>query len=196
MAYRRAIANDRRMFMALGATLYTFQITLNDADRGVYESLEFRVARHPSETEEYLLARTLAYCLEYREGLAFSSGLSDPDAPALAVRDLTGALDSWIEIGVPEPARLHKATKAARRVVVYSHKSVTALLARLAAERVHRAAEIEVYEFDKEFVTRLCARLVRRMSFDLAVTDGHLYLSLGEETLDGVVTRHPVASTS
>jgi uncharacterized protein YaeQ len=182
--------------MAAGATLYTFQVTLNDADRGVYELLEFRVARHPSETEEYLLARTLAYCLEYREGLAFSSGLSDPDAPALEVRDLTGALDSWIEIGVPEPARLHKATKAARRVAVYSHKSVTTLVARLAAERVHRAAEIEVYEFDRDFVARSCARLARRMSFDLTVTDRHLYLSLGEETLDGVVARHEVASAT
>ncbi len=176
--------------MALGATVYTFQITLNDADRGVYESLEFRVARHPSETEEYLLARTLAYCLEYREGLAFSSGLSDPDAPALAVRDLTGALDSWIEIGSPEPARLHKAAKLARRVVVYSHKNVSALLARLAVERVHRAAEIEIYEFDREFLAQLCLRLARRMSFDIAVTDRHLYLSLGEDTLDGDVTRY------
>jgi uncharacterized protein YaeQ len=178
--------------MALGATLYTFQVTLNDADRGVYESLEFRVARHPSETEEFLVARTLAYCLEHRDGLAFSGGLSDPDVPALAVRDLTGALDSWIDIGTPEPARLHKAAKAARRVAVYSHRGVQALLARLAAARVHRAGDIEFYEFEADFIAALCARLARRMSFDLAVTDGHLYLSLGEETLAGVVTRHRV----
>jgi uncharacterized protein YaeQ len=176
--------------MALGATLYTFQVTLNDADRSVYETLEFRVARHPSETEEYLLTRVLAYCLEYTEGLAFSGGLSDPDAPALEIRDLTGALRSWIEIGTPEPARLHKASKAAARVAVYSHKPVAALLARLADERVHRARDIEIFEVDRELLAALTARLSRRMTLDLAVTDRHLYVSLGEETLSGAVGSH------
>ena len=188
--YRRGLFSPGRNDVALGSTVYTFQITLNDADRGVYEALEFRVARHPSETEEFLLARTLAYCLEYGEGLAFSSGLSDPDAPALAVRDLTGALQSWIEICLPEPARLHKATKAAKRVVVYSHKEVATLLARVAAERVHRAADIEVYEFDRDFLEQLRSRLARRMRFDLAVTDRQLYLSIGADTLIGSVTLH------
>ena len=84
--------------MALTATVYTFDIELAHADRGVYETLALRVARHPSESEEYLVARVLAYCLEHAEGIAFSSGgLSDPDEPALAVRDLTGAIRSWIE---------------------------------------------------------------------------------------------------
>ena len=180
--------------MALSATIYAFEVTLNDADRGVYDTLEFRVARHPSETEEYLLTRVLAYCLEYREGLAFSAGLSDPDAPALAVRDLTGALGCWIEIGTPEPARLHKATKAARRVVVYSHKPVGALLACLDAERVHRGHEIEVYEVEREFLAALVARLERRMRLDIAVTDRHLYVSVGDATLSGSVTPHRARS--
>lgn len=180
--------------MALSATVHSFEVTLNDADRGVYESLEFRVARHPSETAEYLVTRVLAYCLEYREGLAFSKGgLSDPDAPALAVRDLTGALQSWIEIGTPEAARLHKAAKAAPRVVVYSHKDVTLLLERLAAAGVHRGERIEVYSLEREFLAALVARLDRRMRFDLAVTDCDLYLSLGAETLSGSVSAHQVA---
>ena len=176
--------------MALTATIYSFEITLNDTDRGVYEALEFRVARHPSESEEYLWTRVLAYCLEYREGLAFSKGLSEPDEPALAVRDLTGALTRWIEIGVPEPARLHKASKASREVAVYSQKDLAALFARLRSEPVHRLETIEFYAVDRELLAALCARLGRRMKVDLAVTDGHLYLSLGEETLSGVVVRH------
>jgi uncharacterized protein YaeQ len=180
--------------MALSATVHSFEVTLNDADRGVYQSLEFRVARHPSETAEYLVTRVLAYCLEYREGLAFSKGgLSDPDAPALAVRDLTGALQSWIEIGTPEAARLHKAAKAAPRVVVYSHKDVTLLLERLATAGVHRGERIEVYSLEREFLAALVARLDRRMRFDLAVTDRDLYLSLGAETLSGSVRAHQVA---
>jgi hypothetical protein len=106
--------NSIPSIMALGATVYVFEIRLADADRNVYETLSLRVARHPSESEEYLLTRVLAYCLEFTEGIAFSSGgLSNPDEPALAIRDLTGALQSWIEIGAPEATRLHKASKAA-----------------------------------------------------------------------------------
>ena len=179
--------------MALNATVHTFEITLNDSDRGVYESLEFRVARHPSETAEYLLTRVLAYCLEYGEGLTFSKGgLSNPDTPALEIRDLTGALKSWIEIGTPEAARLHKAAKAARRVVVYSHKDVATLLDRLTAESVHRAEQIEIYAIDREFLAGVAARLDRRMRFDLSISERELYLSLGEETLSGGVTAHRV----
>src|SRR5438128_1441845 len=114
--------------MALGATI------------NVYETLSLRAARHPSESEEYLLTRVLAYCLEYGEGIAFSSGgLSNPDEPALAIRDLTGVLKSWIEVGSPEAARLHKASKAAPRVAVYAHKGIDLLLAKLRGERIHRA---------------------------------------------------------
>ena len=118
------------------ATVYSFDVELSDVDRGVYESLALRVARHPSETEEYLLTRVLAYCLEYREGSRSRAGLADPDEPALAVRDLTGALLTWIEIGAPDAARLHKASKAAPRVVVYTHKDPAALVRQLAG-RAH-----------------------------------------------------------
>src|SRR5687767_4672791 len=94
--------------VALTATIYNFSIQLSDVDRGAYESLSLKVARHPSESEEYLLTRVLAYCLEYAEGIAFSSGgLSDPDEPPIMVRDLTGAMQTWIEIGAPDAARLH-----------------------------------------------------------------------------------------
>ncbi|HEY4972203.1 MAG TPA: YaeQ family protein [Steroidobacteraceae bacterium] len=176
--------------MALSATIYSFEITLNDADRGVYEALSFRVARHPSETAEFLLTRVLAYCLEHCEGIAFSKGLSDPDAPALAVRDLTGVLQCWIDIGIPDTTRLHRAAKAAPRVAVYSHKDVAPLLARLAAEPVHRARDIEIHAVDRDLIAALSARLVKRMRFDLAVTEGTLYLTLDDETLSGNVTPH------
>ena len=90
--------------MALGATVYNFKIELADSDRAVYAPLDLRVARHPSETEEHLLTRVLAYCLEYTEGITLSNGLADPDQPAISVRDLTGALRVWIDVGAPEAA--------------------------------------------------------------------------------------------
>jgi len=171
--------------MALGATIYTFAVALADADRGVYESFELKAARHPSESGEYLVTRVLAYCLEYAEGIAFSRGLSDPDEPPLAVRDLTGALQSWIEIGAPDAARLHKAAKAAPRVALYTHKDPAALQRLYAGERIHRAADLELYALDRELVAAFAKRLERRMKLDLSVSGGHLYVDLGGETLSG-----------
>ena len=176
--------------MVLGATVYVFTVRLADADRNVYETLNLRLARHPSETAEYLLTRLLAYCLEYTEGIAWSKGLSEPDEPAIAVRDLTGALLSWIDIGTPEAARLHKAAKSARRVAVYAHRDVESWLARLRGERIHKAAQLAIHEVDRELIAVLAQRLERRMEFDLAVTDSTLYLSLGSDTLTaGIVQR-------
>ena len=99
------------MPLALSATIHQFDVQLSHVDRGIYESLELRVARHPSESEEFLCARVLAFCLEQREGLAFSRGLADADQPAIEVRDLTGVLKEWIEVGAPDAARLHRADR-------------------------------------------------------------------------------------
>src|SRR3954452_10842049 len=138
--------------MALGATIYNFDVDLADSDRGVYESLALRVARHPSESEEFLLTRLIAYLLEFTAGIEFSRGLSDPDEPAIAVKDLTGAVLTWIEVGTPDAARLHKASKASRRVAVYTHKDPAQFLTRLAGERIHRAEAVEVWSLERGFV--------------------------------------------
>jgi uncharacterized protein YaeQ len=180
--------------LALGATMYVFDVRLADADRGVYETLRIRAARHPSETAEYLLTRMLAYCLEYTDGIAFSKGLSDPDEPAISVRDLTGALQAWIEIGAPDASRVHKAAKAAPRVAIYTHRDVDQLLARLAGERIHRAAALRVQAVDRDLIAALVARLDRRMDFDMAVSDQTLYISLGDETLTGAVDERRIDS--
>jgi uncharacterized protein YaeQ len=175
--------------MALGATIHTFTVRLSHVDRGIYETLDLRLARHPSESAEYLITRLLAYCLEYTPGITFSKGLSDPDEPAIVVRDLTGALQGRIEIGAPEAARLHKAAKSASHVAIYPTRDVTPWLARLAGERIHRAEQIAVQVIDVALITQLAAQLERRMDFDLSVSEGVLYLSLGKETLTGAVMR-------
>lgn len=180
--------------MALSATIYNISVALSDTDRGVYETLALKAARHPSEAEEFLVARLLAYCLEYAEGIAFSRGLSEPDQPAIGVRDLTGAIRSWIEVGAPDAARLHKAAKAAPRVAVYTHKDPANLLRQLEGERIHRAERLELYALDRELVAALAKRLERRMAFELSVAGGHLYLTIGGETLAGAVNRVPLES--
>jgi uncharacterized protein YaeQ len=179
--------------MALTATIYTFDIDLADADRGVYETLAIRIARHPSESEEYLVTRLLAYCLEYRDGIAFSNGIADPDEPAIAVRDLTGTIQVWIDIGAPSAARLHKAAKAAPRVVVYTHRETDQLVRQWSGERIHRARELELYHVDRGLLSDLVAALERRMSLALSVTDRHVYVSVGDKTIEGSVGRMSIA---
>jgi uncharacterized protein YaeQ len=172
--------------VALSSTVYVFDIRLADADRGVYETLALRLARHPSESPEFLVTRLLAYCLEYGEGLSFSKGgLSDPDEPALSVHDLTGARRGWIEIGTPDAARLHKAAKASPLVRVYPHRDVEAWLGRLAGERIHRGSDLGIRVLDRELIGALASRLDRRMDFDLSVAEQTLYVTLGDETLSG-----------
>src|SRR4051812_48024264 len=175
--------------MALQATIYNFDIELADSDRSVYESLALRVARHPSESEDHLVARLLAYLLEYVDGIAFLGGISDPDDPAIAVRDLTGTIETWIDVGTPDAARLHKASKAARRVAVYTHKDPRQFLSRLSGEKIHRADKLELYAIDRALVSALVARLDRRVAFSVSVTDRELYVSIGTENLSGAVVR-------
>ena len=176
--------------MALGAVIHQFAVQLSHVDRGVYESLDLRVARHPSESEEFLCARVLAFCLEHREGLAFSKGLAEPDQPALEVRDLTGRLLAWIEIGAPDAARLHRASKAVPRVAVYTHHDAERYWESLAGERIQRAESLELYGLDRALVSILVARLERRMALELSVSDGTLYLTLAGELFTGALTNH------
>ncbi len=175
--------------MALTSTMYAFEVALANVDRGVYEQLEFRMAMHPSESPEYFVARLLAYCLEYSEGIAFSRGISDADEPPLSVRDLTGSLQVWIELGAPDAARLHKASKAAPRVVIYTHRDPAQLWRQWEGEKIHRAEQIELNALDRELIDAIAEKLDRRMKLELSVTDGTIFVNVAGATLSGTVER-------
>lgn len=179
--------------MAQTATIYTLTIDLSDMDRGVYETLELRVARHPSETVEYMVVRILAYCLEYQEGIAFTEGVSSTDEPAVVVRDLTGRITGWIEVGMPDANRVHRGSKAAGRVAVYSHRDPRQVMAQFEGQKIHRSAEIPIRMFDRKIIEELAAILDRRTSMSISVTQGELYISVAERnfTLPIVVHRIP-----
>ena len=178
--------------MALTATIYSFDIQLADVDRNVYETLSFRVPCQPSETEEYLLSRVLAYCLEYREGIGLSKGIVEPDVPSVFVRDLTGTTLAWIEVGAPDAARLHKASKASPRVAIYTHRDAARVASLLAGEKIHKVETIELYGIDRELMDGLVARLDRRNTWEMSITDRHVYVSVQGETIEGDIVRHAI----
>ena len=178
--------------MALGATIHTFAVQLADVDRGVYEELALRVARHPSETESYMMTRVLAYCLEYEEGIVFSDGISSTDEPAVLVRDLTGALIAWIEVGAPDADRLHHGSKLAERTVVYTHRDPTKVMAPWAGKRIHRSEAIVLHSFDPGFVDAAVAALERRNTMTVSITEGELYLDLNGTSMSTTIHDHRI----
>ncbi|MFI6367870.1 YaeQ family protein [Nocardia sp. NPDC050630] len=177
--------------MALSATLHNFAVHLADVDRGVYQELELRVARHPSETAEFMVTRLLAYCLEYEDGIAFSDGgVSSTDEPAVLVRDLTGRVTAWIEVGAPDADRVHRGSKSAERVAIYTHRDPAKVLAQLTGKRIHRAEAIALYSFDRDFIDSAAAAIERRNTVTLSITERLLYLDLNGIGLSTSVEKH------
>ncbi|WEK61917.1 MAG: YaeQ family protein [Candidatus Microbacterium colombiense] len=176
--------------MAIGSTIHTFDVQLADMDRGVYEDFSLRAARHPSETDAYMVTRLLAYGLEYTEGIAFSEGISKTDEPAVLVRDLTGQITAWIEIGAPDAERLHYGSRLAERTVVYTHRDPAKVMAPWQGKRIHRSEAIRVFSFDPGFIESAVPLLERRNTVTLTLTEQTLYLDLNGTMLTSAVHTH------
>lgn len=179
--------------MASGSTIYNFTIQLANVDRNVYADFELRLARHPSETAAFMLARVLAYCLEYRDGIVLTDGIGAVDEPAVLVRDLTGQITAWIEVGAPDPERLHRGSKLAGRSAVYTHRDPAPLLAQLAGKKIHRGAEIPVYSFGRPFMEESAGALQRRSKLALSVTERQLYLDVDDQHFSTVIEEQHLA---
>ena len=176
--------------VALTATIHSFDTEIADIDRGVYESLALRIARQPSETPEFMLTRFLAYCLEYTEGIEFTEGVAAGDEPAVVVRDMTGRLTAWIEVGMPDAGRLHRGSKLAGRVAVYTHRNIDKVLEALNGKQVHHAADIPVYEFGRGFIDDVAGNLQRRDKISVSITERQLYLDISGRTFNTTVAEH------
>ena len=181
--------------MALTATIYNLEIDLADIDRGVYEKLDLPVARQPSETLEYMLMRVFAYCLEYADGITLTQGVAAGDEPAVLIRDLTGRITAWIEVGMPEPGRLHRGHKLAGRAAVYTHRDARKLLAQLTPANVHRLPEVPVYAFERGFIDEVASRIERRSHFSLSITERELYLQIDGRTFTTTIVEHRSSSS-
>jgi uncharacterized protein YaeQ len=179
--------------MALSATVYRLKLQLSDTDRQVYEALDLRLAQHPSETPSYLVTRVLAYALCFEEGISFTRGLSEADEPAVWVRTLDDRLMVWIEVGSPSAERLHRASKACKRVVVFCHHDPELVLREARKTAIHRVDDIELYVPSPKLVTELAAKLERNMQWELVHTGGQLYVTIDGKVLEGDVTRMSLA---
>lgn len=177
--------------MAAGAVMYNFAIQLADVDRGVYEDITLRAARHPSETDAFMMTRVLAYCLEYVEGITFSEGISSTaNEPAVLVRDLTGRLITWIEVGAPDAERLHFGSRLADRTTVYTHRDPEKVIAAWSGKRVHQLERITVQSFDQGFLDAAVAVLERRNTLTVSVVEGQLYLEFNGVTSSSDIHVH------
>ncbi len=182
--------------MALTSTIYRFEVQVNDVDRGVYESLALRVACHPSETHAFMCTRVLAYALEHEEGISFGGGVSTAEEPALWVRHPDGRVAHWIDVGAPSAERLHRASKLAERVSVYTHKDPSALHREATKRGVHRGDCIPVCTLPAPFVDALGATLDRSNAWEVLRSDGHLYVTVNGRTFDAVLESRPLVVAS
>jgi len=179
--------------MALTATVYRLKIDLSDADRGVYEALDLRLAQHPSETSAYLVTRAIAYALCYEEGIAFSHGLSHADEPAIWVKSPDGRTLAWIEIGTPAAERLHRASKSCPRVMIFTHHDPALLVREVQRESIHRLDQIEAFAIDRVLVEALGEKMERNTHWSLTRSGGQLYVTVGGQSLEGALL--PVSLT-
>jgi len=170
--------------MAQPSTIYRVGIQLSDIDRGLYESLQTTVARHPSETEERLLARILAYALYYEPELTFTKGVGAGDEPDLWLKGPDGRVRCWIEVGLPDAERLVKASRHSEQVALYAFGPALAVWEKQQLPKLAGISNLTVISLDQAFLRNLAGRLQRSISWSLTVTEGSLYLAIDGETLE------------
>ena len=173
--------------MALPSTIYRAAIQLSDVDRGIYESLQTTIARHPSETEERLVARLVAYAIFYDPQLAFTKGVGAGDEPDLWAKGPDGRVTMWIEVGLPEAERMLKAGRHAERVALLTCGSALPVWEKQHLPKLAGSADLTVISLDQGFLAGLVARLERSIVWSLTITEGSLYLNVGHETLESAL---------
>lgn len=175
--------------MALKSTIYKAQLSLADMDRGVYGEHALTLALHPSETEERMMVRLLAYALfvpgdDLRGRLEFARGLSDTDEPDLWQHDLSGQLVHWIEVGQPDERRMQRAAARAERATFIAYQASTPVWWAGVRNRLARTQRLDVWQLPAEQSLTLAALAARSMQLQVTVQDGHVWCHAGDETVE------------
>jgi uncharacterized protein YaeQ len=169
--------------MAIKATIFKADIQIADMDRHYYQSHQLTLARHPSETDERMMVRLLAFARHAHEALVFAKGLSDAEEPDIWQKDLTGAIDLWIDVGQPDDRRILKACGRAAKVVIYSYSSNSAIWWGQTGSRVDRARNLEVINLSSATSQEMARLAQRNMQLQYTMQDGEIWISGNGETL-------------
>lgn len=166
--------------MALNATIFKFTISLSDLNRDYYDTLQLTVARHPSESDERMMARVLAFCLCARDGLEFTKGLSTPDSPDAWARELTGETDLWIEVGEPSADKLKKATRLAKDVRVFSFNTKSDTWWAREQSKI-RHLPVSVIQFPWDAIQTLTQMVQRGMVMSVTISENSAFVAMDNQ---------------
>jgi uncharacterized protein YaeQ len=169
--------------MALKSTIYKAELSIADMDRNYYQTHILTLARHPSETDERLMIRLLAFAIHADEALVNAKGLSDPEEPDLWQKDLTTAIQLWIEVGQPDEKRLLKAAGRSEKVMVYSYSATSHIWWKQLANKIERAKNVSVVNIPSEASEALAKMAQRSMQLQCTIQDGQIWLTDGTDTV-------------
>jgi len=175
--------------MAIKATIYKATLQIADMDRNIYGEHALTIPLQPSETEERLMVRLLAFAMnvpadDLRGTLQLARGMADADEPDLWHKDLSDQLLHWIEVGQPDDRRLAKACGKARRVTLYCYSHSAAIWYAGIANKINRQRNLAVWQLPHEQSQALAAMARRSMQLQVSIQDGHAYFSDGSSTVD------------
>jgi uncharacterized protein YaeQ len=183
------IGSTGSIFMAIKATIYKAQIQLADMDRSIYGDHNVTIARHPSEADERMMIRLLAFALnapadDHQGALEFAKDLWDVDEPSLWQKDLTGQIVQWIDLGQPDDKRIVKASPRAERVAVYSFTHSTPIWWKGIANKITRTSNVTVWQVPAEQSQALAKLAQRTMQLQVTVQDGTVWVGNGAESVE------------
>jgi uncharacterized protein YaeQ len=174
--------------MALPSTIHRVTIELSDVDRSVYETLSATVARHPSETEERMVARLLALALFNEPELVFTKGLSAAEEPDLWVLRPDGRASLWVEVGLPDAERIAKAARHAERVALLAFGGrALATWDQQQLPKLEGIRNLTVVSVEHSFIATLAASLQRVISWSITISDGIIYLTSGQDSSEASI---------
>jgi uncharacterized protein YaeQ len=182
--------------MALKATIFKVDLQIADMDRHYYGDHTLTLARHPSETDERMMVRVLAFAMHAHEALSFGKGLSTDDEPDLWQKDLTGAIDLWIDVGQPDERRILKACGRAEQVVIYSYSASSGIWWSQIAGKLDRAKNLSIVNLPSAATVALTRLAQRTMQLQCTIQDGQIWLTGGEQTvqIDPVFLKAPLSA--
>jgi uncharacterized protein YaeQ len=170
--------------MALKATIYKAELSIADMDRNYYGTHTLTLAKHPSETDERVMVRLLAFAIHASEQLTFTKGLFDVDEPDLWQKDLTGAIELWINVGQPDEKIMLKASGRSNQVVVYSYAATSIIWWKGIANKVERCKNLTVIDLPSEATEQLALMAQRTMQLQCTIQDGQIWLTDGVNTIE------------